>query len=149
LRLKTTSEEATIRVGRELAAGLKGIVLLRGNLGAGKTTLVRGIVAGIPGANADEVSSPTFTLIHDYGAGVFHVDLYRLETEAQIATLGLGEIMDSARLVLIEWGERLGSLAPRVYTEIVLEMDGEEGRTILIEERRIEEHSDAAGSYPA
>jgi tRNA threonylcarbamoyladenosine biosynthesis protein TsaE len=144
LRLKTASEEETVRVGRELAADLKGIVLLRGNLGAGKTTLVRGIVAGIPGANADEVSSPTFTLIHDYGAGVFHVDLYRLETEAQIATLGLGEIMDSARLVLIEWGERLGSLTPRAYTEIALEMDGDEGRTILIEE-----FIDAAGSYTA
>lgn len=142
--LHTNSEEDTIRAGRELAPQLEGVILLLGNLGAGKTTLVRGIVSGIPGANADEVSSPTFTLIHDYGAGVFHVDLYRLETEAEIATLGLADIMDSARLVLIEWGERLGSSRPRSYTEIALAQDGDdEQRTI-----RIEEYTDAAGTLP-
>ena len=123
---------------------LYGVGVLRGNLGAGKTTLVRGIVSGITGANEDEVSSPTFTLIHDYGAGVFHVDLYRLESEAEVGTLGLAEIMDSARVVLIEWGERLGRLTPRLFTEIVLELHDGNDRTIRIEEHRNAARPDTA-----
>ncbi len=142
--ISSSSEEETIREGRKLGPELGGVVLLRGNLGAGKTTLVRGIVSGIPGANADEVSSPTFTLIHDYGAGVFHVDLYRLETGTEVATLGLTEIMDSARVVLIEWGERLGSLTPPAFTEIVLELHEGNNRTIRIEERRDAARTDTA-----
>ena len=96
LVIEAPSEEETIQAGRDLAARLRGIVLLTGDLGAGKTTLVRGIVSAIEGAREEEVSSPTFTLIHDYGAGVVHIDLYRLETQREIDTLGLDEIFDHA-----------------------------------------------------
>ena len=88
----------------------------------------------------DEVSSPTFTLIHDYGAGVFHVDLYRLDEERQIASLGLEDIFDQARLVLIEWGEKLGAGAPAVRMEITIEVTGDNERLIHV----ISEESHAA-----
>ena len=130
--IHTFSEDETIAAGVELARRLRGVVLLHGDLGAGKTTLVRGIVSGIPGTQADEVSSPTFTLIHDYGAGVFHIDLYRLDGERQISTLGLDEIFDDALLVLIEWGEKLGSRTPRKHSEITIESAGDNERLIRV-----------------
>ena len=88
-------------------------MLLIGNLGAGKTTLAKGIVKGLGAAEPDEVSSPTFTLIHEYSPSVYHIDLYRLDTPAQVATLGLDEIFDRRAVVLIEWGERFPELMPR------------------------------------
>src|SRR5271155_864551 len=89
----TQSEEETIAAGEKLATELppKAVVLLSGNLGAGKTTLAKGIVKGLGAAQPDEVSSPTFTLIHEYSPSVYHIDLYRLDTLAQVATLGLEE----------------------------------------------------------
>jgi tRNA threonylcarbamoyladenosine biosynthesis protein TsaE len=141
--IRTFSEDETVQAGMDLAAQLHGVVLLHGDLGAGKTTLVRGIVAGIPGTHPEEVSSPTFTLIHDYGAGVFHIDLYRLDRDSQIDTLGLDEIFDQARLVLIEWGEKLGRRTPPDRTEIVLEQPGDRERLIRITEW---EGTDAAGT---
>ena len=119
--IRTSSEEETIAAGVGLATRLRGVVLLSGDLGAGKTTLVRGIVAGVTGTLADEVSSPTFTLIHDYGAGVTHIDLYRLDDPRQIDTLGLDEVFDQSTLVLIEWGEKLGLAMPNRRTEIRIE----------------------------
>lgn len=133
LVIESASEDATIQAGRDLAAQLSGVVLLIGDLGAGKTTLVRGIVSAIPGAHPEEVGSPTFTLIHDYGAGVFHVDLYRLETQKEIDTLGLDEIFDHARLVLIEWGEKLGPRKPLPRIEIRIHPAGD-GRLIELVE---------------
>jgi tRNA threonylcarbamoyladenosine biosynthesis protein TsaE len=127
--INAASEEETIQAGRDLAPSLSGVVFLIGDLGAGKTTLVRGIVSAIEGARPDEVSSPTFTLIHDYGAGVFHIDLYRLETQKEIETLGLDEIFDHARLALVEWGEKLGARSPVPRTEIHIHYAGE-GRGI-------------------
>jgi tRNA threonylcarbamoyladenosine biosynthesis protein TsaE len=101
----TQSEEETIALGEKLAAELpsKAVVLLIGNLGAGKTTLAKGMVNGLGAAQADEVSSPTFTLIHEYSPSVYHIDLYRLDREDQVATLGLDEIFDRTAVVLIEW----------------------------------------------
>jgi tRNA threonylcarbamoyladenosine biosynthesis protein TsaE len=130
--IQTSSEEETVQAGKDLAAQLAGVVLLSGDLGAGKTTLVRGIVGGIEGTQPEEVSSPTFTLIHDYGAGVFHIDLYRLDRDSQIDTLGLEEIFSEARLVLIEWGEKLGRRAPAERTEILMETRGDDERLIHI-----------------
>jgi len=119
----THSEEETIELGRRIARELprRALALLIGNLGAGKTTLAKGIVSGLGAAPPEEVSSPTFTLIHEYGAGrVYHVDLYRLDTAAQVATLGLDEILDREAVVLMEWGERFPDLWPRERVEIRL-----------------------------
>jgi tRNA threonylcarbamoyladenosine biosynthesis protein TsaE len=131
---RTASEEETIALGERLASTLprKGVVLLIGNLGAGKTTLAKGIAHGRGAANPDEVSSPTFTLIHEYGAGVYHIDLYRLDEPRQVATLGLDELFDRDALVLIEWGERFPALMPPKRTEIYLRAVGDEAREIEV-----------------
>jgi tRNA threonylcarbamoyladenosine biosynthesis protein TsaE len=126
---RTNSEEETIELGRQIARDLPArcLVLLIGNLGAGKTTLAKGIVSGLAASEPDEVSSPTFTLIHEYGNGrVYHVDLYRLDTRAQVATLGLEEILDRDAVVLIEWGERFPELWPRERMEIRLRAEGDD-----------------------
>ena len=103
----------------------RAVVLLIGDLGAGKTTLAKGIVSGLGAARPEEVSSPTFTLIHEYGSAaqgnlVYHIDLYRLDHAAQVATLGLDEIFDRDAVVLIEWGERFPELLPERVIRIEL-----------------------------
>src|ERR1035438_3588809 len=110
----TASAAETIALGHRLAAELTGVVLLIGNLGAGKTTLVKGIAEGLHAAREEEVSSPTFTLVHEYGNPplVYHVDLYRLDTEREVESLGLEDLFATGRLVLIEWGERFPRLMP-------------------------------------
>lgn len=130
----TQSEEETIAAGEKLAAELppKAVVLLIGNLGAGKTTLAKGIVKGLGAAQPDEVSSPTFTLIHEYSASVYHIDLYRLDREDQVATLGLDEILDRTAVVLIEWGERFPRLMPEERIEIRLRATEENSREIEV-----------------
>jgi tRNA threonylcarbamoyladenosine biosynthesis protein TsaE len=130
----TQSEEETIALGRTLAAELpaKALVLLIGNLGAGKTTLTKGIAQGLGAAEPAEVSSPTFTLIHEYGPSVYHVDLYRLDTPEQVATLGLDEIFDRRAVVLVEWGEKFLEMMPEDRVEIRLRATGENSREILI-----------------
>ena len=118
---RASSEAETIELGRRLARELppRGVVLLIGNLGAGKTTLAKGIASGLGAAAPDDVTSPTFTLIHEYGGGrVYHVDLYRLEEEREVATLGLEELFERDAMVLIEWGERFPRLLPAARTEI-------------------------------
>jgi tRNA threonylcarbamoyladenosine biosynthesis protein TsaE len=127
---ETHSEEETIELGRKIACELprKAVVLLIGNLGAGKTTLAKGIISGLGAAEPEEVTSPTFTLIHEYGGGrVYHVDLYRLDTPQQIATLGLDEIFDRDAVVLIEWGEKFRELMPAERIEITLRSDSASG----------------------
>lgn len=125
----THSEEETIELGRRIARSLprRGVVLLIGNLGAGKTTLAKGIISGLHAAPPEEVSSPTFTLIHEYGEGrIYHIDLYRLDRPEQVATLGLEEIFDRDAVVLIEWGERFPTLLPPERMEIRLRaLEGE------------------------
>ena len=128
-RRVTHSEDETIELGRQIARELPRhcLVLLIGNLGAGKTTLAKGIISGLNAAQPDEVSSPTFTLIHEYGNGrVYHIDLYRLDTRREIATLGLEEILDRDAIVLIEWGERFPELWPRDRIEIRLHAEGDD-----------------------
>ncbi|HXP84679.1 MAG TPA: tRNA (adenosine(37)-N6)-threonylcarbamoyltransferase complex ATPase subunit type 1 TsaE [Bryobacteraceae bacterium] len=126
---ETHSEEETIDLGRSFARELPShaVVLLVGNLGAGKTTLAKGIVSGLGAAEPNEVVSPTFTLIHEYGGGrVYHIDLYRLDTPAQVATLGLDEIFEREAIVLIEWGERFPQLMPREAIHIELRARGDD-----------------------
>lgn len=126
----TASAEETIALGERLAAQLPRVVLLTGDLGAGKTTLAKGILHAAAGVPYDEVASPTFTLIHEYPGRVYHIDLYRLDTPEEVATLGLDEILDAARLVLIEWGERFPALFPRERAEIALSAATNETRRI-------------------
>jgi tRNA threonylcarbamoyladenosine biosynthesis protein TsaE len=125
----THSAGETIELGRKIAGQLssKAVVLLIGDLGAGKTTLTQGIVEGLGAASREEVASPTFTLIHEYGPPpIYHIDLYRLDTEAEVATLGLDELFDRDAVVLIEWGERFPRLMPQARIEIRLEHSKDE-----------------------
>jgi tRNA threonylcarbamoyladenosine biosynthesis protein TsaE len=131
----TRSEEETIALGRELAPALSpGAVLLIGNLGAGKTTLAKGIVGGLNATPADEVSSPTFTLIHQYGddAPVYHIDLYRLDEQRQVENLGLDDLFSSGSVILLEWAERFPALLPRHRTEIRLRALPDDTREIAV-----------------
>ncbi len=133
---ESQSEEETIELGRRIAASLphRALVLLIGNLGAGKTTLAKGIVSGLGAVEPEEVSSPTFTLIHEYGPRVYHIDLYRLDRAEQVATLGLDEIFDRDAVVLIEWGERFPQLLPAERIEIRLTtLDGDRRKFEVIE----------------
>jgi tRNA threonylcarbamoyladenosine biosynthesis protein TsaE len=129
---QTFSEDETIALGERLAGILpsNGVVLLIGNLGAGKTTLAKGIVKGLGAAAPDEVSSPTFTLIHEYSERVYHVDLYRLDDPRAVARLGLDELFDREAFILIEWGERFPELLPEQRTEIRITRTGDDSRSI-------------------
>lgn len=129
---RTHSEEETIALGRALGVRLRGIVLLIGNLGAGKTTLTKGIVEGQGAAPADAVSSPTFTLVHQYGEDVFHVDLYRLDETREVETLGLNDLFDSGSLVILEWAERFPELMPAERTEIRIRTLADDSREIVV-----------------
>ena len=131
----TNSEEETIALGRELGPALRGVVLLIGNLGAGKTTLTKGIVEGRGVAHGDAVSSPTFTLVHQYGdtdAAVYHVDLYRLDEARQVESLGLDELFSTGALVLLEWAERFPALLPADRTEIRVRALTDDSREITV-----------------
>ena len=133
---ETRSSDETQAVGREIAAMLptQGVVLLIGDLGAGKTTLTKGIVEGRGAAHPDEVSSPTFTLIHEYGEPVtiYHADLYRLDSAEQVRRLGLEELFDRPALLIVEWGERFPELFPQDRIEIRLNHAGEDDRRIIV-----------------
>ena len=128
----TASEEETISLGEKLAAELpaRGVALLIGDLGAGKTTLAKGIAKGRGAADPEQVSSPTFTLIHEYSPKLFHIDLYRLDEEREVETLGLDEILEKDALILIEWGEKFPRLMPVRRVEIRLERLPDERRRI-------------------
>jgi tRNA threonylcarbamoyladenosine biosynthesis protein TsaE len=131
---RTSSEEETVALGERLARELPraGVVLLIGNLGAGKTTLARGIVVGRGAGSADDVTSPTFTLIHEYAPDLYHIDLYRLDEAREVAGLGLEELFDRDALVLIEWGERFPELMPASRIEIRLRRNPDETREIEV-----------------
>jgi tRNA threonylcarbamoyladenosine biosynthesis protein TsaE len=136
LQIETHSSANTRALGRYLSEVLPpvGVVLLIGDLGAGKTTLAKGIVEGLGVAGADDVSSPTYTLIHQYGepVRVYHIDLYRLETVKEVRRLGLEDLFEEPVLVLIEWGERFRELMPEDAIEIRLTHLGDDTRKIDI-----------------
>ena len=104
------------------------LIVLRGDLGAGKTTLVKGIAASLGAAEAEDVTSPTFTLVHEYAGKkvrLYHLDLYRLETERELLTLGLEEMVEQPdALVVVEWGEKFPSVVARADGEILIEHAG-------------------------
>jgi tRNA threonylcarbamoyladenosine biosynthesis protein TsaE len=134
----TDSPEATIDLGRTLAAGMTPpkLVLLRGELGAGKTTMIKGFAEAFDAASQDDVTSPTFTLIHEYrgpNVSVYHIDLYRIDTPRELATLGLEELIaDERNIVLIEWGEKFPQLVRERDVEILIERTGPESRKITV-----------------
>jgi tRNA threonylcarbamoyladenosine biosynthesis protein TsaE len=137
----TESDADTIEVGRKLAKLLKApqLLILSGDLGTGKTTLVKGIAQALDAAEADEVTSPTFTLIHEYDGTqgdkpvkLFHLDVYRLEGERQLEALGLDELLTENALVLVEWGEKFKSIKKKATGEIAITSTGGDARKITV-----------------
>ena len=137
----TQSGADTVAVGRNLVALLPPpqFLLLRGELGTGKTTLVKGIAQALDAAEPDEVTSPTFTLIHEFDGTregkpikLFHLDVYRLESERQLETLGLDDLLTPDALVLVEWGDKFKSIRKRATGEIVITSEGGDARKITV-----------------
>jgi tRNA threonylcarbamoyladenosine biosynthesis protein TsaE len=142
---ESASAAETIRVGHEIAKLLHApkFLILRGDLGAGKTTLVKGIAEALDAADPDEVTSPTFTLIHEYEGSqgtdgrkkpvkLYHLDLYRIEGERQLDTLGMDELAAPDSIVLVEWGEKFPSVVKRSQGEIVMTSAGGDARKITL-----------------
>jgi len=135
--ITTHSAEETVAFGRTLVELLvpPKLVLLRGDLGAGKTTLVKGIAAAFDAATEEDVTSPTFTLVHEYRgprANLYHIDLYRIDTPRELETLALDDLRSGNSLLLIEWGEKFPQLMRERDMEIALERESENGRRITI-----------------
>jgi len=131
------SPEETIAFGRKLSTAFEPpcLVLMRGELGSGKTVLTKGIVVGLGATEESEVTSPTFALVHEYSGArrVYHIDLYRIEGARDLASLGLDEMLAQQAIVIIEWGEKLAH-APAPRFEVHLEHQGESERRIAVEE---------------
>jgi len=132
-RFKTRSVAGTLAIAQTIAEILSAprLIVLRGDLGAGKTTLVKGWVAALKAGTEEDVTSPTFTLVHEYvgpKGKVYHLDLYRLETERELATLGLEEMAaEPDAVVLIEWGEKFASVMERADAEVAISpLEGDE-----------------------
>jgi len=133
----TQSAEETVAFGRTLADLLTPpkLVLLRGDLGAGKTTLVKGIAAAFDAAAEEDVTSPTFTLVHEYRgprANLYHIDLYRIDTPRELDTLALEDLRSENSVLLIEWGEKFPWILTERDVEISLERRGETERAIRV-----------------
>ena len=138
---RTQSAGETVAAGRKIAGMLRPplLLILRGDLGAGKTTLVKGIAEAYGAAEADEVTSPTFTLLHEFlgeqdGKRLLlcHLDLYRVENERQLAAIGLDEMPTEDSIVLVEWGEKFAELKARSDGEIVVKSAGGDAREITV-----------------
>ena len=135
-RLRTRSAAGTLALGELLTELLRApkLVVLRGDLGAGKTTLVKGMAAAL-GA-AEDVTSPTFTLVHEYvgrRVRLFHLDLYRLETEKELEGIGLWEMADAPdALVVVEWGDKFASVMERADAEISMQSGENETERLLL-----------------
>ena len=141
LEFQTQNAAETIAIGKQLVDALKlpVLLILTGTLGSGKTTLVKGVAEALDAADPDEVTSPTFTLMHEYEgerAGkpvyLYHLDLYRLESERQVEQLGIDELLEDDAIVLVEWGEKFPSIQRRAAGEIVMESAGGDGRKITV-----------------
>jgi tRNA threonylcarbamoyladenosine biosynthesis protein TsaE len=135
-RLRTRSENGTLGLGEMMTELLRApkLVVLRGDLGMGKTVLVKGMAAAL-GADADEVSSPTFTLVQEYKGRtvrLIHLDLYRLETERELEGIGLWEMADAPdALVMVEWGDKFASVVERADAEVTITQGEVENERLL------------------
>lgn len=141
MAIQTGSADETTQFGRKLAQELRAgtIVLLRGDLGAGKTTLVKGIAEGFHAAQAEDVTSPTFTLIHEYRGPeviLYHIDLYRIDTQRELDTLALDDLMDAKNILLIEWGEKFERFQRERDVEVAIEHLGGDKRGITVTSNR-------------
>lgn len=138
---ETKSAAGTVAIGRKLAELLTPprLMILRGDLGAGKTTLVKGIATALGAAEPDEVTSPTFNLIHEYCGSLegrevklLHLDLYRLDAERQLDPLGIEEMQTPDAIILVEWGEKFKSIRKRADGEIAVTSQGGDARKIVV-----------------
>jgi tRNA threonylcarbamoyladenosine biosynthesis protein TsaE len=133
----THSPEETIELGAKLARQLPHpcLVIMQGELGSGKTTLVKGIVSGLGVARQEEVTSPSFTLVHEYGRErkVYHADLYRIEGAREQSTLGLEDLLEQEATVIVEWGEKLLDQGSGAQVRIRMELLEGEDRRVTIE----------------
>lgn len=138
---ESSNAEETIRAGHAIAKLLTPpkFVILHGDLGAGKTTLVKGIAEELDAADADEVTSPTFTLIHEYEGTrngkpvrLYHLDLYRIEGERQLETLGLDDLSGPDSIVLVEWGDKFPSVVNRSDGDITMVTTKGDSRKITL-----------------
>ena len=145
LEFHTENAAETIGIGARLLDAIaealtpSALFILTGTLGAGKTTLVKGIAEALGAADPDEVTSPTFTLVHEYEGerngkpiSLYHLDLYRLETERQVEQLGIDELLEEDAIVLVEWGEKFASIQRKAVGEIVMETTGGDARSIVV-----------------
>jgi tRNA threonylcarbamoyladenosine biosynthesis protein TsaE len=133
----TYSAEETIALGRKLSRQLAPpkLVVLRGDLGAGKTTLVKGIAEGFNAAQEDDVTSPTFTLVHEYrgpDVNVYHIDLYRVDTARELETLGLDDLFSDNSVLLIEWGEKFARFERERDIDIAIERISDNARRVRV-----------------
>jgi tRNA threonylcarbamoyladenosine biosynthesis protein TsaE len=130
----TSSAEETIRYGRDIATQLQApiLVLLSGDLGAGKTTLAKGIISGLNAAREEDVTSPTFTLVHEFHCSfpVYHVDLYRISGFSDLESLGLEDIFLSPAVVIVEWPDRFRMKSDWPVLRIEMAIDREDRRLI-------------------
>jgi tRNA threonylcarbamoyladenosine biosynthesis protein TsaE len=144
-QFESHSGKETIEIGRRIAELLTPpkLLILRGDLGAGKTTLVKGIAEALNAADPDEVTSPTFTLIHEYEGTrkvngheepviLYHLDLYRIQNERQLDSLGLEELVAPDSIVLVEWGEKFPSVVKRSHGEIEMRTTRGDSRSITL-----------------
>jgi tRNA threonylcarbamoyladenosine biosynthesis protein TsaE len=133
--VETHCLEETLKFGEQLAAALhRGDVLaLSGDLGAGKTALIKGIARGL--GITQDVTSPTFTLVHEYTSGrlpLFHIDLYRLDTVDQALAIGIEDYLNGPGVTAIEWAEKIEPLLPPGTTRIRMESVGENTHRIEV-----------------
>jgi len=137
LEFITHSPEQTIELGARLARQLPQpcLLVLEGELGSGKTTLAKGIVSGLGVARQEEVTSPSFTLVHEYGRDrkVYHADLYRIEGARELATLGLEDLLEQDATVIVEWGEKLLDQEAEAQVRIRMELLEGDDRRVTIE----------------
>jgi tRNA threonylcarbamoyladenosine biosynthesis protein TsaE len=137
-KIVSLSAEGTIKIGREIARELAApvVVLLSGELGSGKTTFAKGLISGLGSAREDDVTSPTFTLVHEFHGpvNVFHIDLYRVEGEADLRSLGLEDLFSAPAVIVVEWPEKWRLKSDWPVVRIHFELRGDQGRNILISE---------------
>ena len=137
------SENETIQYAKNFSKSLKPgtVVALRGDLGSGKTTFIKGVALGLGAKKADDIKSPTFAIMHIYKSKIplIHFDLYRLESEKEIANIGFEEMVADPKVVTcIEWAERAKSLMPKAYWSVFLETTGPEDRRITLEKVKVD-----------